>query len=151
VTYYVTLPFVAADDGIAPGEAVECFNPNAAVMRAETLSRKPGIVGAVAFSRGGHPATGNFVDATVLRKFGDVPGDLSALWAAAVAVSRTLVVFDQHPDDREPEDGDDHHRDRRLAVCPRRHQHHSQRFQPRHRTSPLHDPDGNVVDGLRRN
>jgi hypothetical protein len=36
VTYFVALPFVAADDGIAPGEAVECFNPNAAVMRAET-------------------------------------------------------------------------------------------------------------------
>ncbi len=31
VTYYVALPFVAADDGIAPGEAVECINPNAAV------------------------------------------------------------------------------------------------------------------------
>jgi hypothetical protein len=46
VTYYVALPFVAADDGIAAGEAVECFNPNAAVMRAEALSRKPGIVGA---------------------------------------------------------------------------------------------------------
>jgi hypothetical protein len=51
VTYYVALPFVAADDGVAAGEAVECFNPNAAVMRAEALSRKPGHVGAVAFSR----------------------------------------------------------------------------------------------------
>ena len=39
VTYYVALPFVATDDGIAPGEAVECFKPNAAVMRAEALSR----------------------------------------------------------------------------------------------------------------
>jgi hypothetical protein len=29
VTYYVALPFVGADDGIAAGEAVECFNPNA--------------------------------------------------------------------------------------------------------------------------
>jgi len=46
VTYYVALPFVAADDGVAVGEAVECFNPNAAVMRAEALSRKPGHVGA---------------------------------------------------------------------------------------------------------
>jgi hypothetical protein len=53
VTYYVALPFVAADDGIAPGEAVECFNPNAAVMKAEALSRKPGNVGAIAFSRTG--------------------------------------------------------------------------------------------------
>jgi hypothetical protein len=29
--------------------------------------------------RTGDPTTGNFSDATVLRKFGDVPGDLSAL------------------------------------------------------------------------
>ena len=79
VTYYVALPFVAADDGVAPGEAVECFNPNAAVMRAEALSHKPGHVGALAFSRRGDPATGGFGDATVIRKFGDVPEDLSAL------------------------------------------------------------------------
>lgn len=79
VTYYVALPFVAADDGVAAGEAVECFNPTAAVMRAEVLSRKPGHIGAVAFSRTGDPATGDFGDATVIRKFGDVPDNLSAL------------------------------------------------------------------------
>jgi hypothetical protein len=79
VTYYVALPFVASDDGIAPGEAVECFNPNATVMRAEALSRKDGHVGAVAFSRTGDPATGDFSDAKVIRKFGDVPDDLSVL------------------------------------------------------------------------
>lgn len=48
-------------------------------MRAEALSRKPGILGAVAFSRSGDPATGEFGDATVIRKFGEVPGDLSPL------------------------------------------------------------------------
>jgi hypothetical protein len=69
----------AASKDIAPGEAVECFNPNAAVMRAEALSRKPGHVGAVAFSRTGDPATGDFGDAKVIRKFGEVPDDLSAL------------------------------------------------------------------------
>jgi hypothetical protein len=79
VTYYVALPFVAADDGVAASEAVECFNPSAAVMRAEALSRKPGHVGAVAFSRTGDSATGDFGDATVIRKFGEVPEDLSAL------------------------------------------------------------------------
>jgi hypothetical protein len=78
VTYFVALPFIAADDGVAPDEAVECFNPNAAVMRAESLSRKPGHVGAVAFSRTGVPATGDFDDAKVIRKFGEVPEDLSA-------------------------------------------------------------------------
>ena len=70
VTYYVALPFVLAGDGVAPGEAVECTSANAAIMRAEVLSRKPGCAGALAFSRTGDPATG---------EFGDVPEDLSAL------------------------------------------------------------------------
>jgi hypothetical protein len=77
VTYYAALPFIAADD--AAGEPPECFNPVAVVMRAEALSRKEGNVGAVAFSRTGDPATGDFSDAKVIRKFGDVPDDLSAL------------------------------------------------------------------------
>ena len=64
---------------MAPAEAVECFNPKAAVMKAEARSRRPGYVGAIAFSRTGDPATGNFGDATVIRKFGDLPKDLSAL------------------------------------------------------------------------
>jgi hypothetical protein len=63
LTYYVALPFVAADDGIAAGEATECFNSNAAIMGAEALSLKEGHVGAIAFSRTGDPATGNFSDA----------------------------------------------------------------------------------------
>jgi len=78
-TYFVALPFIATDEGVAPGQPVECFNSNAAVMRAEALSRKQGHVGAVAFSRTGDPATGVFSDAKVIRKFGDVPDDLSAL------------------------------------------------------------------------
>jgi hypothetical protein len=79
VTYFVALPFVASDDGVAPGEATECFNPTAVVVRAEALSRKPGNVGAVAFSRSGDPATGDFGDAQLIRKFGEVPDDLSGL------------------------------------------------------------------------
>ena len=78
-TYFVALPFIATDEGVAPGQPVECFNANAAVMRAEALSHKQGHVGAVAFSRTGDPATGVFSDAEVIRKFGDVPDDLSAL------------------------------------------------------------------------
>jgi hypothetical protein len=62
VTYYVALPFVAADDGIAPAEAIECFNPNAAVMKAEALSRKPGCVGAIAFSRTSAAQAADLVD-----------------------------------------------------------------------------------------
>jgi hypothetical protein len=79
VTYYVALPFVAADDGIVAGEAQECFNPNAAVMKAEALSRKPASSAPSPSAAAGTPATGDFGDAAVIRKFGDVPDDLSAL------------------------------------------------------------------------
>jgi hypothetical protein len=45
-----------------------------------SLSRAPGNAGAaVAFSRTGDPSIGEFSDAIVLRKFGDVPDDLSGL------------------------------------------------------------------------
>ncbi|MGO4511115.1 hypothetical protein AB4Z51_29315 [Bradyrhizobium sp. 2TAF36] len=63
---------------MAAGEATECLSVNAAVMRAQALSRKPGHAGAVAFSRTGDPSSGDFSDATLLRKFGDVPDDLTA-------------------------------------------------------------------------
>lgn len=48
-------------------------------MRAQALSRKPRHVGATAFSRSGDPAVGEFGDAKLIRKFGDVPDDLGAL------------------------------------------------------------------------
>jgi hypothetical protein len=64
---------------LRPVSPTECFNPIAVVIRAETLSRQEGHVGAIAFSRTGDPATGDFRDAKVLKKFGDVPDDLSTL------------------------------------------------------------------------
>lgn len=79
VTYYVALPFVYSDDGVAAGEAAECLSANAAVMRAEALSRKHGNAGAIAFSRTGDPSSFDFNDAKLIRKFGDVPDDLSTL------------------------------------------------------------------------
>jgi hypothetical protein len=79
-TYYVAVAFVATDRRIVvPAEQVECLNPNAAVMRAEALSQKPGYVGALAFSRSLDPSSGGLSDVKVIRKFGDVPDDLSGL------------------------------------------------------------------------
>jgi hypothetical protein len=52
---------------------------NAATRSAERMARTEGNVGSVAFSRTGDSASGDFADAVVLRSFGDVPGDLSAL------------------------------------------------------------------------
>jgi hypothetical protein len=80
LTYYVALPFLQDDAGSpAAGAAEECQSSSAAIRRAEVLSRTPGNVGAVAFSRSGDPMIGEFGDAQLLKKFGDVPDDLSEL------------------------------------------------------------------------
>lgn len=79
MTYFVALPFVPSDDGVTPGEPVECASANAAVLRAEALSRISGHAGAVAFSRSGDPDVGEFRDAVMIRTFGAVPSDLSTL------------------------------------------------------------------------
>lgn len=49
----------------------------AAIRRADSVGKTKG--GAVAFSRTGDPAIGEFTDAVVLGKFGDVPDDLSEI------------------------------------------------------------------------
>jgi len=71
----------AAEDGtIVPGEAIECRNTGAAILRAEILSRIQGNIGAIAFSRTGDPDVGRFEDAVVLKRFDDVPSDITMLF-----------------------------------------------------------------------
>jgi hypothetical protein len=77
VTYYVALPFLQDDTGTPAAE--ECQSSSGAIRRAEVLSRVSGNIGAVAFSRSGDPMIGEFSDAQLLKKFGDVPDDLSGL------------------------------------------------------------------------
>ncbi len=80
LTYYVALQFLQDDAGErVTGEPVECQSSSAAIRRAESLSKQAGVIGAVAFSRSGDPDVGEFSDAVVLRKFGNVPDDLAEL------------------------------------------------------------------------
>jgi len=80
ITYYVALPFLQDDAGsLIAGAAEECQSSSSALRRAEMLSRAAGHIGAVAFSRSGDPMAGEFSDAKLLRKFGDVPDDLGEL------------------------------------------------------------------------
>lgn len=79
VTYYVALPFVRTEDGVAAGQAQEMPNEGAAIRRAEAMSRDPANAGALAFKRSGDPNLGNFEPATVLRTFGDVPENLDEI------------------------------------------------------------------------
>jgi hypothetical protein len=79
VTYFVALPFVRTEEGIAPGQAQEMPNEVAAIRRAEAMSRDAEHAGALAFKRSGDPNMGNFGDATVLKTFGEVPDNLDEL------------------------------------------------------------------------
>ena len=80
VTYYVAMPFLQDDSGLpVAGAAEECQTSATALRRAEMLSRLAGHIGAIAFSRSGDPMMGEFGDAKLLRKFGNVPDDLSGL------------------------------------------------------------------------
>jgi hypothetical protein len=76
VTYFVVVPFDRNDDGdLAGGTAKEAVSAGAAERGARELALRH--AGAVAFSRTGDPATGEFEEAVILAQFGDV--DLNEL------------------------------------------------------------------------
>jgi hypothetical protein len=78
-TYYVALPFLRTEDGIASGQAQEMPSASAAVRRAELMSRDPHNAGALAFRRSGDPNLGDFGEPTILKSFGEVPNTLDEL------------------------------------------------------------------------
>jgi hypothetical protein len=76
ITYFAVLPFTRNDDGnLVALDGVEVPSATAARARASWIARTHG--GAVAFSRTGDPAIGEFDDAEILAKVGDVPVDLA--------------------------------------------------------------------------
>jgi hypothetical protein len=75
ITHFIALPFDVTGDGIVAGEQVKCASAASAIERAQGLWKIFGHAGAVAFVRTGYPATST----TVLRRFGNVPDDLSSL------------------------------------------------------------------------
>ena len=65
VTYYVALPFIRTEDGVAPGEAQEMPNESAAIRRAEAMARAASNAGALAFQSDGDQAMSS-LNATVV-------------------------------------------------------------------------------------
>ena len=71
VTYHVVVPFDWDVDGVLmPGEGVEAPSAEVARRRAQALTATH--AGALAFSRTGDPATGEFQEGEVIAEFGDV-------------------------------------------------------------------------------
>lgn len=72
-TYFVTLPFVRNAAGeLVAGQPLKQPTAGAAESEARRMA-KTTSAGALAFSRTGDPATGQYEDAVVLRAFGEVP------------------------------------------------------------------------------
>ena len=72
-------PLRASTEVFASVEAVECHHAAAAVRRAEVMSHRDGISGAVAFYRRGNPDLGEFEEAEILKTFGDGPEDFRGM------------------------------------------------------------------------
>jgi hypothetical protein len=75
VTYYVALAFKKTEDD--NGEIVACDPKEArsadqAIRMAASLAKREGHCGAIAFSRTGDPALGDFEDAVILKTVGEV-------------------------------------------------------------------------------
>ena len=77
VTYYVALAFTRTEDGnIVACEPKEAQSADQAARMANALAVSVGHCGAIAFSRTGDPAIGEFDDAVILKTVGDVDGAL---------------------------------------------------------------------------
>ena len=78
VTYYVALPFRYLEDGqVAAGEPLECRDVSKARSTAATMARDSNYCGAIAFSRTGDPAIGEFEDAVIVTRLGEVDDALA--------------------------------------------------------------------------
>ena len=68
MTYYVALAFTRSEGGdIVACEPKEARSSNQAIRMADFLATTEGHCGAIAFSRTGDPALGDFEDAVILK------------------------------------------------------------------------------------
>jgi len=75
MTYYVALGFKRSEeDGgdIVAGDPKDARSAEQAIRMANSLAAKEGHCGAIAFSRTGDPALGDFEDAVILKIVGEV-------------------------------------------------------------------------------
>jgi hypothetical protein len=74
MTYYVALAFMRSEEGgdIVACDPKEARSSDQAIRMALSLAKMEGHCGAMAFSRTGDPALGDFEDAVILKTVGDV-------------------------------------------------------------------------------
>ena len=93
MTYYVALAFTRSEGGdIVACEPIEARSSSQAIRLAGSLATTEGHCGAIAFSRTGDPALGDFEDAVILKTVGEIDsGLLSSIHEGSDASTRRLA------------------------------------------------------------
>jgi hypothetical protein len=95
VTYYVALAFTRSEDGdIVACEPKEAQSADQAIRLANALAVSESHCGAIAFSRTGDPAIGEFDDAVILKTVGEVDGELVAGMTGRFSAQRCCRAAD---------------------------------------------------------
>jgi hypothetical protein len=81
ITYFVVVPFKRTEDGLVAEQGIQGPSERSAIAQARGAVSK-GAIGAIAFKRSGDPALGEYGEATLICKEGDLPDSVDELLAA---------------------------------------------------------------------
>jgi ABC-type branched-subunit amino acid transport system substrate-binding protein len=81
ITYFVMVPFKDADGDLFAEQGVQCPSEGSAKAQARHAVAK-GAIGAIAFKRSGDPGLGEYGEAILICKEGELPDDVMEMLAA---------------------------------------------------------------------
>ncbi|MCA3572989.1 MAG: hypothetical protein IOC86_03670 [Aestuariivirga sp.] len=81
VTFFVMIPFKKMKGAISAQAGVQCQSERSAMSQARNAVTK-GAIGAIAFKRSGDPGLGEYGEAVLICKEGELPDDVMEMLAA---------------------------------------------------------------------
>jgi hypothetical protein len=81
ITYFVVVPFQESEDGVVAEQGIQCPSERSAMSQARNAVAK-GAIGAIAFKRSGDPGLGEYGEAVLICKEGELPDSVMEMLAA---------------------------------------------------------------------
>ena len=81
ITYFVVVPFQETENGLVADQGIQCPSERSAIAQARGTVSK-GAIGAIAFRRSGDPNIGEYGEAVLICKEGDLPDGVMEMLAA---------------------------------------------------------------------
>ena len=81
ITYFVVVPFQETESGLVVEQGIQCPSERSAIAQARSAVSK-GAIGAIAFRRSGDPNIGEYGEAVLICKEGDLPDSVMEMLAA---------------------------------------------------------------------